>query len=77
MSAQIIQLPTAARFPPITQRLSFGAWLRERVGGRWCVRKVRTKTWQGLDMSDRVQLLEREYLAYEREYEAIYGPIYG
>lgn len=72
MTAQVIQFPR--QIPQ--DRPRFGEWLTAQVGGRWCVRKVRTKTWRGLDMSNRVQLLDREYVAFERRYEALYGPIY-
>lgn len=74
MSAQIILFPGCEWVPA---RPWFGDWLTERVGGKWVVRKCRTKTWRGLSMANRVQLPPREYEAYEREYEAVYGPIYG
>lgn len=72
MTAQIIQFPRQVS----AERPRFGEWLSERVGGRWCVVKQRRPTWRGIDMSDRVQLLDRQYVAFEREYEALYGPIY-
>lgn len=72
MSAQIIQFP---RQMP-TERPRFGEWLSEQVGGRWLVVKQRRATWRGISLADRVQLLDRQYLAYEREYEAKFGPIY-
>lgn len=73
MPATIIQFP---RQMP-AERPRFGDWLREQVGGKWCVSRQRRKTWRGLDMSESVQLLPREYHAFERRYEALYGPVYG
>jgi hypothetical protein len=73
MTAKVIQFPR--QFP--AERPFFGDWLTEQVGGRWCVSKQRRKTWRGLDMSDRVQLLPREYKAFETKYASIYGPVYG
>lgn len=71
-TAQIISFP---RTMP-AERPWFGDWLTEQVGGRWMVVKQRRPTWRGIDMSDRVQLLNRQFDAYERQYEAMYGPIY-
>lgn len=70
---EVIQFPRQAT----GSRPWFGDWLHDKVGGRWCVVKQRRRTWRGLDMSDRVQLLNRQYEAYEREYEALHGPIYS
>jgi hypothetical protein len=72
-SATIIQFP---RQMP-AERPWFGDWLTDQVGGRWVVRKQRRRTWRGIDQSDRVQLLDREYLAYLAKYEAQFGPVYG
>lgn len=68
MTAQLIQFPA--------QRPTFAAWLTERVG-RWVVTKSRRPTWRGIDMSDRVQLLPRQYADYAAAYEAIYGDRYA
>ena len=63
------------------QRPKFWEWLPDRVGatGRRKVYRVkrRTRTFHGVPWSDgSVLLLEREWDAYEREYEMIYGPMY-
>jgi len=71
---QIIQFPR--RFP--ATRPSFGDWLTEATGGKWYVVKQRSykRGWRGIPWpSGTVLLLEREYRAYEREYEAKFGPI--
>lgn len=67
-TAQIIQFPREA-----IERPRFGEWLTDQVGGRWVVVKQRRATWRGIDMSNRVQLLDRQYLAFERQYCAAYG----
>ena len=72
MTAQVIQFPRRTQ----ESRPWFGDWLHDQVGGRWVVVKQRRRAWRGIDLSDRVQLLSREYDAYERQYEALYGPVY-
>lgn len=73
MTAQIIQFPVQAR----AERPFFAHWLTEQVGGKWVVVKQRRATWRGIDQSDRVQLLGRQYLAFQAQYEALYGPVYA
>jgi len=72
MPAQIIQFPRQA-----TARPSFVEWMAQEVGARWVVVKQRRSTWRGIDMSDRTQLLPREYAALAAKYEAAFGPRYA
>lgn len=72
---QIIQFP---RVPPV-ERPRFSDWLTSRVGGTWTVVRARNykRGWKGMPWPEgHVLLLNREYSAYEREYEAKYGPMY-
>ena len=69
---QVIQFPTNRQ----AERPFFAHWLTEEVGGKWCVVKQRRTTWKGMP-NTRIQLLSREYLAYQARYEAMYGPVYA